>query len=592
MRKIAIYVRVSTDEQAKNKEGSITSQIQRLQMKVEEKNRYEDGKWGKVVDIYKDEAYSGKNTDRPEFQRLISDIKKKRINTVMVTELSRLSRSVTDFLNFVNEVEKLGCDFICLQYDFDTTSPAGRVFMTIIMALAQFERELTAERIKNNFHARALRGLLNGGHPFLGYDKDPKNTGRLLPNKKEATLVKEIFQLYIELGSISAVAHELNKRGFVNKAWASKEGQDRGGNSFNHDHIWRTLTNPSYVGKREINKTNKEVSAGLLKPEEQYYLVDASWDAIIDESVFNQVQERLNINKKVKSAPTHDFIFSGLLTCDECGASLFGQSGSGRNGKHYYYGHKGASSCRIKRYPAIDLENIVKKQAFSFLNNQAMKEHFVETLHEMNDSRPKVNLSLIKVKEKEIEKTQAEVDQLVTIMTTNSTASRLESLIKKLDDSEKKLVVLKDETETLKQKLMGDQDKAVDLNYLLDGLDMLRSERFRKANLAKKREILRNLIKTIHVHPENVIMVDFWGSERQSEALRESHKGQSGVVLPFRKLGKPLDASFVGADGGEKMAEIKKAAGIGVYLGGFLMDDGSSSIRFGGGGHLVSILIT
>ena len=184
MRKIAIYCRVSTDEQAKNKEGSITSQIQRLHLKVEEKNRNENGKWGKVVDTYKDEAYSGKNTDRPEFQRLISDIKKKRIDTVMVTELSRLSRSVTDFLNFVNDMEKLGCDFICLQYDFDTTSPAGRVFMTIIMALAQFERELTAERIKNNFHARALRGLSNGGHPFLGYDKDPKNSGRLVINKK------------------------------------------------------------------------------------------------------------------------------------------------------------------------------------------------------------------------------------------------------------------------------------------------------------------------------------------------------------------------------------------------------------------------
>jgi len=93
-----------------------------------------------------------------------------------------------------------------------------------------------------------------------------------------------------------------------------------------------------------------------------------------------------------------------------------------------------------------------------------------------------------------------------------------------------------------------------------------------------------NIVKTIHLNPENVIMVDFWGSERQSEAVREAHKGQSGVVLPFRKLGRPLEASFGGADCGEKMAEIKKAAEIGTYLGGFLMDDGSSSVRFGGGG--------
>ncbi|MCH2534420.1 MAG: recombinase family protein [Bdellovibrionales bacterium] len=222
MRKIAIYSRVSTDEQAKNKEGSISSQIHRLQLKIEEKNRYENGKWGKLVDTYKDEAFSGKNFERPEFQRMLNDVKKKRINTVMVTELSRLSRSVTDFLNFINELQKLNCDFICLQYDFDTTSPAGRVFMTIIMALAQFERELTVERIKNNCHARALRGLLNGGHPFLGYDKDTVNTGNLIINKKEATLIQEIFNYYLELGSMSKVAQELNRQGYTNKSWVAK----------------------------------------------------------------------------------------------------------------------------------------------------------------------------------------------------------------------------------------------------------------------------------------------------------------------------------------------------------------------------------
>lgn len=320
----------------------------------------------------------------------------------------------------------------------------------------------------------------------------------------------------------------------------------------------------------------------MLKPEEQYYLVDATWDGIIDENIFDKVQERLNTNKQIKAAPEHDFIFSGLLTCDQCGASLFGQSAKGRlGGKHYYYGHKGASSCQIKRYPAIDLENVIKKQVFAFLNNQALKEHFIEALAEMNNSRPKVNQSLIQTKEKEIVKTQAEVDQLVMILTTSSAASKLESLIKKLEDSEKKLKALKDETEILGQKLRCDQDKTIDLKYLLDGLDMLRSERFRKSNLAKKREILRNLIKTIHVNPENVIMVDFWGSERQSETLRESHKGQLGVVLPFRKLGRPVEASFIGATGGEMMVKIKKAAGIGTYLGDISMVEGSPSVRFG-----------
>ena len=85
------------------------------------------------------------------------------------------------------------------------------------------------------------------------------------------------------------------------------------------------------------------------------------------------------------------------------------------------------------------------------------------------------------------------------------------------------------------------------------------------------------------MNPENVIMVDFWGTARQSEALRDAHRKQSGVVLPFRKLGRPLEASWKGAEGGEKMVEIKKAAGLEVCLGGVLMDAGSSSVRFGGG---------
>jgi len=153
MRKISIYVRVSTKEQAKNKEGSITSQIQRLKMRIDEKNRLHNNKWGTLIKIYKDEAMSGKDTNRPAYQRMLGDIASGKIDTVLVTELSRLSRSVADFLGFMKFLQEKSADFISLQYDFDTTNPIGKVFITIIMALAQFEREMTAERIKNNFHS-------------------------------------------------------------------------------------------------------------------------------------------------------------------------------------------------------------------------------------------------------------------------------------------------------------------------------------------------------------------------------------------------------------------------------------------------------
>ena len=126
-----------------------------------------------------------------------------------------------DFLNFVKELEDRGCDFICPQYDFDTTSPAGKVFMTIIMALSQFERELTAERIKNNFYARALRGLSNGGTPFLGYDRNPERPGTLSVNSEEAAVVREIFELYLDADGVAEVANKMNVM------WHQEQGVDK-----------------------------------------------------------------------------------------------------------------------------------------------------------------------------------------------------------------------------------------------------------------------------------------------------------------------------------------------------------------------------
>ncbi len=536
-------------------------------MKVEEKNRYDNDKWGKVVSIYKDEAYSGKNTDRPEFQRMIADVKAKKINTVLVTELSRLSRSVTDFLHFIKELEDYGCDFICLQYDFDTTSPAGKVFMTIIMALAQFERELTAERIKNNFHARALRGLSNGGTPFLGYDKDPVNSGQLLLNKDESLIVKEIYDYFIEIGKISEVVKLLTKKGIRNKGWIAKDGKPRGNKTFTHDSVWRILTNTAYIGKREINKANKDADPKELKFEERYQQVDASWKPILDESTFSDVQKKLQLNKKVKTAPKHDYILSGLLVCDECGKALFGQSANGRGGKHYYYGHKGKSTCKMKRYSASQLESVIKKQMFSFLNNKSMNEQFKEAVAELSLSRPQTNKALLELKSKEIKELKSEIDRLMNLITSNELATGLDAILERMGNNEKHVKVLETERESLEQKALMETENNVDEDFILKGIKKLRSERFRKSNLASKRDITRSVIKSVHIHPDNVIKIDFWGSDEQSEPLREASRRQKGVVLPFRKLGRPLEASFsMGSSNGEKYSEIKKAVGMGTYV--------------------------
>ena len=419
MRKIAVYCRVSTDEQARNKEGSITSQIQRLKLRIEEKNRSANKKWGKIVKIYKDEAYSGKNTDRPEFLQMLNDVRSKKIDTVMVTELSRLSRSVADFLSFVKELEDYKSDFVCLQYDFDTTSPAGKVFMTIIMALAQFERELTAERIKNNFHARALRGLRNGGTPFLGYDGEPTQSGRLTINPEEALIVKEVFQLYLESGGLAETANHLNAKGIKTKTWTSKTGNLCGGKRFDCNTIWRMLNNYSYIGKREVNKINKDLEQESLAPSEKHSLVDATWKPIIDEALFNKVQDKLKVNAKPKYAANYGFILTGLLVCDECGGPLVGKTGNGRNRQYFYYGHVKATCCRMQNYGAELLEKQVKKKLFALVQSDAIKKQFSDAVFAQSAERPQLNKKLLENKKKEIEALSSQTKKLVDLVANN-----------------------------------------------------------------------------------------------------------------------------------------------------------------------------
>ena len=599
MRKIAIYCRVSTDEQARNKEGSITSQVQRLQLKTDEKNRNNGNKkWGKVVHIYKDEAYSGKNTNRPELQKMLSNVKSKRIDTVMVTELSRLSRSVTDFLNFVQELEEYGCDFICLQYDFDTTSPVGKVFMTIIMALAQFERELTAERIKNNFYARALRGLSNGGSLFLGYEKDPNQAGKLIVKKEEAAIVRDIFNLYLQAGGLAEVAHSLNERGLKNKAWVSKRGHARGGKPFCIDALWRILTNYGYIGKREVNKTSKHLSQNSLKAEERYSLVDATWEAVIDPETFKTVQEKLNANKRIHPRATYDFLFSGLLICDECGAPLCGVSGTSRGKKHFYYGHARKASCRIQRYNAQKLERLIKKKLFDLFNNDAMSEQFIEALKMEGKEQSKTTKILLEAQKREAETFKIKTEKLVKLVTENPLAKEVTPLLNKIQENEKHFAKLKEEIQVLEEKtLVENKNKTMDVQFILSHIDKLRKDTFRKAKISKKKSILRNIIKGIHIHPENIIRLDLWANETHPKNLGRNSQKQAGVVLPFHKLGRPLEASFsTEASGGagvqERYKKIKKAVGWGDYAlchhednsKGFLEKaDHASSYRFGSG---------
>jgi len=317
VRRVAFYVRVSTEGQARVVEGSLKNQEQMLASELRKRNAGQP--WGRLVGSYVDGGFSGSNIDRPEFKRLLADVERGAIDAIFFTELSRLSRSLKDFLGIFEFTQQHNCDLVCLKTEIDTTSPFSNLVVRILMVFAEFEREMTADRISRNAYERSKRGLAYGGIEPLGYRRDPEHKGRLLVDAEEAALVRDIFQTYIRKRSLLESLKALKKK---------------------HDHpriqrlsrngIYGILTSRVYVGIREI-----KTASGTEE-------VPGVWEAIVTDKTFQQVREVLSGNGPGPRTPRHNYIFSGLIHCARCGRKLQGKSGTGRSGQvRYYYAHPG-----------------------------------------------------------------------------------------------------------------------------------------------------------------------------------------------------------------------------------------------------------
>lgn len=270
--KIGLYLRVSTDEQALRHEGSIENQRHRLVAFVDMRNMHEAG-WGRVVETYVDDGYSAKDTNRPAFQRMMRDVRKGKINMIFVTDLSRLSRNIKDFCVLLEDLQKFKARFLSIKEQFDTTTAAGEMMIFNLMNLAQFERKQTSERVSLNFHARAMRGLRNGGALILGYDKDPAHPSSLKVNEKEADDVRSLFAMFKEEGTLGRLATRLNQTLIRPKSLNRKNCRHNTKGIWSPQSLHNLLRHPAYVGLREINKANRDKDQEYLRPYERYQTV-------------------------------------------------------------------------------------------------------------------------------------------------------------------------------------------------------------------------------------------------------------------------------------------------------------------------------
>jgi DNA invertase Pin-like site-specific DNA recombinase len=339
-RKVAFYIRVSTERQAKVEEGSLKNQEQMLRAELDRRN-VQRKDWGVFVESYVDEGISGKTTNRPAFQRLMRDIELDRIDTVMFTELSRLSRSLKDFLNIFEFAQRHACDLVCLKTEIDTTSPYQGLVTKILIVFSEFEREMTSRRTAINAYERSKRGLANGGQTLMGYRRDKKHKGRLLVEETEAEVVRAIFQTYVREKSIRRTTDRIKER-FEGKSPRLKQ--------ITPGKIYGVLTNRAYLGIREIHKRSKE------GPEE----VPAAWPAIITERLFQKTRAILQAYKDLyhrRGPHQYLYLLSGLLTCGKCGQKLQGKSAYSSSGKrHRYYAHR--TTCPDGGLDRIDAEMV------------------------------------------------------------------------------------------------------------------------------------------------------------------------------------------------------------------------------------------
>lgn len=514
MRKIGLYLRVSTEEQARVQEGSLISQRYRLEEYVKSRNVVNEG-WGRIIGIYIDEARSGKDTNRPQYQELLKSIESNIIDTVLVTELSRLSRSIRDFCDFWEFLKARDAQFLSLREQFDTTTAAGEMMMFSIMNFAQFERKQTAERVSANFLARAKRGLYNGGQPPLGYNPDPTNRGTLKINENEASHVKRICEIFLEQGTLRATVDQLNREGISTKKWVRKDGVTICHGKWTPARLWYLLRNRHYVGDREINKNYRATKSSQVPKGCEYQITKAKWDPILPTDLFEAAQKQLEFNKaRYTRRPDRvfDYIYSGIVFCADCGEDLVGLSGTGRRGMKYcYYAHRGRQiSCsfhgisapKLHSYLRPYLKQIVRDQRLTLRLHAEVKKGEVDRIKDKINQRQHVMTDL--------NQTNKNVRNLVEHLKQSSGSYEGTALLTELSSNEARLKFLTQEKERLDTEIsLSDVDHSNEENmrlYLGNAKkwfdSMSRYERGWLVRLWFKRiEISAEKVKLYYFHP-------------------------------------------------------------------------------------------
>jgi site-specific DNA recombinase len=278
IKRCAVYTRKSSEEGLEQDYNSLHAQREACEAFI--KSQAGEG-WRLIKIAYDDGGYSGGSTERPALQQLMAGIREGSIDVVVVYKVDRLTRSLADFARMVELFDAHRVSFVAVTQQFNTTTSMGRLTLNVLLSFAQFEREVIGERIRDKVAASKRKGIWMGGVRPIGYDVDER---KLVSNESEAKVVRNVFERYLELGSVRLLKRDLDRRGIVSAARSSWKGNIRGGKSFSRGALYSLLSNPIYVG--EIRHKDERYP-GLHK-------------AIVSRELWERVQQQL-LSRAVRS---------------------------------------------------------------------------------------------------------------------------------------------------------------------------------------------------------------------------------------------------------------------------------------------------
>lgn len=523
--RIAIYTRKSVYT---GKGESIENQIEMCKEYIS--SNIKDSHEADII-IYEDEGYSGKNTERPKFQKMLKDIRKAGFDYVICYRLDRISRSVSDFSRLIEELNELGISIICVKENFDTSSSMGKAMMYIASVFAQLERETIAERVRDNMLMLAKTGRWLGGTTPTGFTSEKvqglmtlegkiKHSCKLKANPDEIEIVKTIYDKYLEFNSISAVSKYLIKNSIKSRTGklysllgikeilqnpvyciADKDGRDYF-ISFDSAVCFEERECSDRFGLLSYNKRDYTKKNVPRNSKDQWIISIGKHKGIVAGKTWVRIQEMLESNKpspnRVKAHNDYSLL-SGMIYCTKCGSKMFAKFRSNNADLFDYICNSkirgGLNLCNCQNINGQQTDDMVCEYLLDYINENSNIYKLLENLK--RSFRNEIRSNPVQEIDSKIETLNKQINNLIKTLSNSSLGpmliQRINDQVSNLDNELKKL---NDEKQNLQNNINVLSDIFIQLDMISRALSSLK-DNFNNLTIYEKRNLIKLLIEKI-----------------------------------------------------------------------------------------------